>query len=270
MTNKIALTSSVIAVDLIPLLSHGAQGESDEALGRAQGIWWQAGTNIKLTLRCCCSQQKSLVVADFECMFRVKMHQKELTDFEKTKVKNVLFKTERKKSYSPSREDSTLDDWFWAHNLRFSGFWSFSPPSLISHTCLCVCWCSRKEMWIHEHELQSNQSSWVYKGPASLLVGSESFTAVLYLPELWWRPQGQWGGHGSPLQCSCLENPVGRGAWWATVHGVAKSRTLLSDWRTHTGSITELCMPQAESSRRHSELSLDTPWPSYAQLMAIL
>lgn len=38
MTNKIALTSSVIAVDLIPLLSHGAQGESDEALGRAQGI----------------------------------------------------------------------------------------------------------------------------------------------------------------------------------------------------------------------------------------
>ena len=80
MTNKIALTSSVIAVDLIPLLSHGAQGESDEALGRAQGIWWQAGTNIKLTLRCCCSQQKSLVVADFECMFRVKMHQKELTE----------------------------------------------------------------------------------------------------------------------------------------------------------------------------------------------
>ena len=31
------------------------------------------------------------------------------------------------------------------------------------------------------------------------------------------------GGHGSPLQCSCLENPVGRGAWRATVHGVAES-----------------------------------------------
>ena len=31
------------------------------------------------------------------------------------------------------------------------------------------------------------------------------------------------GGHGNPLQCSCLENPVDRGAWWATVHGVAKS-----------------------------------------------
>ena len=30
------------------------------------------------------------------------------------------------------------------------------------------------------------------------------------------------GGHGSPLQYSCLENPMGRGAWWATVHEVAK------------------------------------------------
>ena len=35
------------------------------------------------------------------------------------------------------------------------------------------------------------------------------------------------GGHGNPLQYSCLENPVDRGAWWATVHGVAKSRTRL-------------------------------------------
>ena len=32
------------------------------------------------------------------------------------------------------------------------------------------------------------------------------------------------GRHGSPLQYSCLENPMDRGAWWAAVHGVAKSR----------------------------------------------
>ena len=37
------------------------------------------------------------------------------------------------------------------------------------------------------------------------------------------------GGHGNPLQYSCLENPLDRGAWRATVHGVAKSRTQLSD-----------------------------------------
>ena len=37
-------------------------------------------------------------------------------------------------------------------------------------------------------------------------------------------------GNGNPLQCSCLENPMDRGAWRATVHGVAKSRTRLSDF----------------------------------------
>ena len=36
-------------------------------------------------------------------------------------------------------------------------------------------------------------------------------------------------GNSNPLQCSCLENPMDVGAWWATVHGVAKSRTRLSD-----------------------------------------
>ena len=41
------------------------------------------------------------------------------------------------------------------------------------------------------------------------------------------------GGHGNPLQCSCLENPVDRGAWWATVHRVAKSQTQLKRLRIH-------------------------------------
>ena len=38
---------------------------------------------------------------------------------------------------------------------------------------------------------------------------------------------------GNPLQYSCLENPMDKGAWWATVHGVAKSWTWLSDSHTH-------------------------------------
>ena len=37
------------------------------------------------------------------------------------------------------------------------------------------------------------------------------------------------GGHGKPLQYSCLQNPMDRGAWRATVHGVAKNQTPLSD-----------------------------------------
>ena len=35
------------------------------------------------------------------------------------------------------------------------------------------------------------------------------------------------GGHGNPLQYSCLENPMDGGAWRATVHGVAQSQTQL-------------------------------------------
>ena len=36
-------------------------------------------------------------------------------------------------------------------------------------------------------------------------------------------------GNGYPLQYSCLENPIDRGPWWATVHGGPKSRAPLSD-----------------------------------------
>ena len=48
----------------------------------------------------------------------------------------------------------------------------------------------------------------------------------------WGRSPGE--GNGSPLQYSCLENPMDRGAWWAIVHGVTKSRTQLSDETTTT------------------------------------
>ena len=41
------------------------------------------------------------------------------------------------------------------------------------------------------------------------------------------------GGNGNALQYSCLENPMGRGAWGATVHRVAKSQTRLKQFDTH-------------------------------------
>ena len=51
--------------------------------------------------------------------------------------------------------------------------------------------------------------------------------------ETWGRPLGlrryPGGGHGNPLQYSCLENAMDRGGWWATVHVVAKSQTRLSN-----------------------------------------
>ena len=49
-------------------------------------------------------------------------------------------------------------------------------------------------------------------------------------PEYWsgWFPSPR-EGNGTPLQYACLENPIDGGAWWAAVHGVLKSRTLLSN-----------------------------------------
>ena len=46
-------------------------------------------------------------------------------------------------------------------------------------------------------------------------------------------------GNGKPLQYSCLENPMDRGPWWATAHGVAKSWTQLSHQYKHTHTHTQ-------------------------------
>ena len=54
------------------------------------------------------------------------------------------------------------------------------------------------------------------------------------------REDSPGGGHGNPLQYSCLENPMDRGAWWATVHGVSKSRTLLNDLAHKNAKTTAL------------------------------
>ena len=42
------------------------------------------------------------------------------------------------------------------------------------------------------------------------------------------------GGNGNPVHCSCLENPMDRGAWQAIDHGVAKSQTQLKQLSMHT------------------------------------
>ena len=61
------------------------------------------------------------------------------------------------------------------------------------------------------------------------------------------RPPG--GGHGNPLQYSCLENAMDRGAWQATVHGGHKSWTRLSHWAWATlpSQVTKLSPPTCVS-----------------------
>ena len=50
------------------------------------------------------------------------------------------------------------------------------------------------------------------------------------------------GGHGSSLQYSCLENPMDRGAWQATVHGIAKSQLKRLSTHAHTHISLHVCV----------------------------
>ena len=61
------------------------------------------------------------------------------------------------------------------------------------------------------------------------------------------------GGHGNPLQYSCLENPMDRGAWWATVHGVPKCWTRLKQHSTIAYKV--LCVSLSHNSLSGGVLS---------------
>ena len=62
-----------------------------------------------------------------------------------------------------------------------------------------------------------------------LVMDREAWRAVIHgVSKSWTRLYGE--GSGTPLQYSCLENPMDGGAWWAAVHGVAESWTRLSDF----------------------------------------
>ena len=81
-------------------------------------------------------------------------------------------------------------------------------------------------------------------------------------------------GNGNLLQCSCLENPRDRGAWWAAVYGVAQSRTRLkrlsSSSRMHSTVSSLLLKTAIGSERTHlSSLSRECPFSQVLQSLFI-
>ena len=55
-----------------------------------------------------------------------------------------------------------------------------------------------------------------------------------------WSGRSPGEGNGNPLQYSCLENPMDGGAWWASIQGVTKSRTQLSDFTSLNATLKSL------------------------------
>ena len=69
---------------------------------------------------------------------------------------------------------------------------------------------------------------WNFSHPILVFKSEITSFFVISLFATLWTLSGE--GNGTPLQDSCLENPMDGGAWWAAVHGVTKSRTRLSDF----------------------------------------
>ena len=65
-------------------------------------------------------------------------------------------------------------------------------------------------------------------------------------------------GNGTPLQCSCLENPGDGGARWAAVYGVAQSRTRLKQLSSSSSSMLVMC--RALYSCYHTQFSHSAVW----------
>ena len=66
-------------------------------------------------------------------------------------------------------------------------------------------------------------------------------------------------GNGYPLQYSCLENSIDRGAWWATVHGVIKSHR---DWVTNTGEASIMTEETIKFYNSVKFTKTSAPWDS--------
>ena len=84
-----------------------------------------------------------------------------------------------------------------------------------------VCTSHSKRPFIKQYSLRASLVAQMVKNLCAMQVDLGS------IPESARSPDEE---NGNPLQYSCLENPVDRGAWRATVHGVAKSRTRLSNF----------------------------------------
>ena len=99
--------------------------------------------------------------------------------------------------------------------------------------CVCVCVCVCAEEPILKTRLALS------RGLPGCLEGKESARSAGDPGSISGSERSPGGGHGNPLEYSCLENPTDRGAWRATVHRVAKSQTGLSKARaTHTHTHT--------------------------------
>ena len=91
---------------------------------------------------------------------------------------------------------------------------------------------AKSQTWLSDFHFQKNDKLAMFRYTMGFTGGSDSKEPTCRAGDLGlitgWEGSSR-AGTGNSLQYSCLENPMDRGAWWATVHGVIKSWTGLSD-----------------------------------------
>ena len=124
--------------------------------------------------------------------------------------------------------DISLEHFKWSNMVQnyFCFILQISPPFMHIIFCRISFSGNGKFMWRAEVKL-GLQIEWGYNGEADAKESACNAGSPGSIPGSG-RSPGE--GNGNPLQYSFLENPMDRGAWQATIHGVAKSQTRLSDW----------------------------------------
>ena len=120
---------------------------------------------------------------------------------------------------------------------------TFYAPTFLCHILECSNGHSSFWNWAKGSRVR-DVFSLGFLGPMYMIQASQVEPVVKNLPAMQeilrdagsipgWRRSPE-GGHGNPLQYSCLENPMDGGAWWTTVYRVAKSQRGLKQLSTHT------------------------------------
>ena len=95
-----------------------------------------------------------------------------------------------------------------------------------------------EELFVSELELPRHDGQEIIKPAWQVILEAEQMLSVLDVGPTEWEVElaASREVNGNPLQYSCLETPMDRGAWRATVHRITESQTQLSDWTTTTSS----------------------------------
>ena len=117
-----------------------------------------------------------------------------------------------------------------------------------------------------EKAMAPHSSTLAWKIPRMEEPGGLQSMGLLRVGHNWATSLSRTGeGNGNPPQCSCLENPRGRRAWWAAIYGVAQSRTRLkwlssSDTLAHNSDTGHFSHTSSKSSFIESEGTIQFNW----------